>query len=30
MLAQLVAAKASGALVTFYEEQSVIKQIYVF
>lgn len=30
MLAQLVAAKARGSAVTFYEEQGVIKQMYVF
>ena len=30
MLAQLVAAKARGSAVTFYEEQGVIKQMYIF
>jgi C1A family cysteine protease len=30
MLAQLVAAKAAGRPVNFYEDNSVIKQIYVF
>lgn len=30
MLAQLIAAKAKGGTVSFYEEQGVIKQIYVF
>jgi C1A family cysteine protease len=30
MLAQLIAAKAKGGVVSFYEEQSVIKQIYAF
>ena len=30
MLAQLIACKAKGGVVTFYEEQGVIKQIYVF
>jgi C1A family cysteine protease len=30
MLAQLIAAKAAGRPVTFYEENSVIKQIYVY
>jgi len=28
MLAQLIAAKAKGSGVTFYEEQGVIKQVY--
>lgn len=30
MLAQLIAAKARGGTVSFYEEQGVIRQIYVF
>jgi C1A family cysteine protease len=30
MLAQLIAAKAKGGVVTFYEEQGVIKQLYAF
>ncbi len=30
MLVQLMAAKAKGGTVSFYEEQGVIKQIYVF
>lgn len=30
MLAQLVAAQAAGSAVSFYEQNSVIKQIYVF
>ena len=30
MLAQLIAAKARGGAVTFYEEQGVIKQLYAF
>jgi hypothetical protein len=30
MLAQLTAAKAAGRPVTFYEEDSVIKQVYVY
>jgi C1A family cysteine protease len=30
MLAQLTAAKATGRPVTFYEEDSVIKQVYVY
>jgi C1A family cysteine protease len=30
MLAQLIAAKARGGVVTYYEEQGVIKQLYAF
>ena len=30
MLAQLIAAKAKGGTVSFYEEQGVIKQLYAF
>jgi C1A family cysteine protease len=30
MLAQLIACKAKGGTVTFYEEQGVIKQMYLF